>query len=137
MNASKLSARTVALRALPALLWMGLIFYLSSLSHLEAPGEVERLLPLPGDVIGHVGECAVLGVLLAVAFLSTRWRWVAAFAVALLYGLSDELHQVFVPGRAASWEDILADAIGAVLGVGASWAATRLWRLGGKKPGLR
>ncbi len=40
-----------------------------------------------------------------------------------LYGLSDEWHQSFVPGRDASLGDWLADTIGAVL------AATAIFRL--------
>ena len=41
-------------------------------------------------------------------------RWVSlAAGLALIYGLTDEFHQTFVPGRAASLKDILVDGIGA------------------------
>lgn len=40
-----------------------------------------------------------------------------ALAVSLLYALSDELHQSFVPGRTARWADVGFDFVGAVLGV--------------------
>lgn len=36
---------------------------------------------------------------------------------ALLYGVSDEFHQSFVPGRTVSASDLLADVLGAVLAV--------------------
>jgi VanZ family protein len=36
--------------------------------------------------------------------------------------MSDELHQMFVPGRTASFDDLLADAIGAVVGASLCWA---------------
>jgi VanZ family protein len=37
--------------------------------------------------------------------------------IAAAYGLSDEIHQQFVPSRVASIYDLLADTIGAFLGV--------------------
>ncbi|MEM9861948.1 MAG: VanZ family protein [Myxococcota bacterium] len=45
----------------------------------------------------------------------------AAFGalIAVLFGLSDELHQAFVPGRTAELLDLVADGLGAVAGAGA------------------
>jgi VanZ family protein len=34
-----------------------------------------------------------------------------------LYGLTDEYHQSFVPGRTADWKDAVADASGVLLGI--------------------
>jgi VanZ family protein len=39
-----------------------------------------------------------------------------SFLVASLYGITDEIHQYYVPGRVASIGDIAADCIGAFLG---------------------
>jgi VanZ family protein len=44
--------------------------------------------------------------------------WLAAVA----FGISDEWHQSFVPGRSAEVADVMADAFGAALGVGAALA---------------
>ena len=49
----------------------------------------------------------------------------AAFAVAVLYGVTDELHQTFVPGRVASEADLVVDAMGALLGVVSASALLR------------
>jgi VanZ family protein len=38
-----------------------------------------------------------------------------AFVVAVAYAVTDELHQVFVPGRVPEWGDLVADASGAFL----------------------
>ena len=85
---------------------MALIFFLSSL-----PGSAAGI-PPPWDKLAHALEYALL------AFLLGRGlgRWDGAVALAVLYGLSDELHQRYVPGREASAGDLLADAVGALIG---------------------
>jgi VanZ family protein len=57
-----------------------------------------------------------------------RWHWDEAglaLALVFLYAASDELHQVFVPGRTGQISDVVVDVAGAVAGL------TLLW-LGGK-----
>lgn len=98
--------------------WMAVIFFLSSRSRLP-------LLPLGWaealqDVAGHFVAFAVLAGLLAWAFTGSGaahplW-W--SFALALLYALSDEFHQSFVPGRHPDIMDILTDAAGAACMLG-------------------
>ena len=41
----------------------------------------------------------------------------AAFLLTLAYGVSDEIHQLYVPGRVASVADVGADALGAGLSI--------------------
>ena len=40
-----------------------------------------------------------------------------AFVFCVLYALSDEIHQTFVPGRAFQTADILMDCVGALTGI--------------------
>ena len=49
---------------------------------------------------------------------------VLAIVTASVYGLTDEVHQAFVPLREASWQDWLADTMGAVIGA-ISWRSIR------------
>lgn len=42
--------------------------------------------------------------------------WVEAWLLASFYGMLDEIHQRFVPGRHSSWGDWIADTIGALVG---------------------
>src|SRR3989304_9832899 len=91
------------------------IFFISSI-----PGSS---IPLPGrfDKLYHLVEYGVLGFLV---FLAARTGFglgaaravMIAFAFSLLYGISDEWHQSFVPGRFASLGDVAADGLGGLLG---------------------
>jgi hypothetical protein len=106
--------RAAAWLWLPVAIWAGLIFALSSVPDLGTGlGGWDLVL----RKIGHAGEFAVLGALLARA-LRALWP---ALLVGVLYAVSDELHQVFVPGRAGSPLDVAIDAVGVALGVA-------LWR---------
>lgn len=94
------------LRRAPALGWAVLIFTLSSRSTLGG-------MPLfaGADKLIHAAAYAIFAALLLLAGLSGR----AALVVAVLYGISDELHQSFVPGRQAELLDAVSDAGGALL----------------------
>jgi VanZ family protein len=39
------------------------------------------------------------------------------FLITLFYGLFDEVHQIFIPGRYFDWWDLVADAIGSLIGI--------------------
>jgi VanZ family protein len=57
--------------------------------------------------------------------LPARVTWSAAsatLAIAIGYAMTDELHQMFVPGRSAEFADLVADAMGASLGLIGCWA---------------
>ncbi len=69
----------------------------------------------------HMTEYAVLAILLYIWLgrwqLSRLKRAGAAAVFAMLYACSDEIHQLFVPGRAGMVSDVLVDSAGAVLGL--------------------
>ena len=101
---------------LPTIAYCGLIFYLSSQ---EIPIKVS-LFPMQDKAI-HLIEYGVLSVLF---FYSLRksipgfnFKTVAILAILLsgLYGISDEVHQYFVPGRESSIGDVTANFIGAIV----------------------
>jgi VanZ family protein len=79
--------------------------------------------------IGHLTGYAVLGILVWRArnrcFFPQPWHArVALFAelICLLYAISDEFHQSFVPSREASPIDVMIDCVGAAAGLFAVWA---------------
>lgn len=100
-----------------AIAWMIVIFVLSAQSTLPRTGG------FPVDVAavaGHVVAYAVLATLLRIALgepYRDRRADLIAVGLATLYGLTDEWHQSFVPGRDASAFDLAVDAVGAVAGV--------------------
>jgi VanZ family protein len=113
----------------PVILLMGIIFYLSSLPDPGGP---------PGglsDKTVHFGTYAALAALMVRALADgradavTAGRMLLAITAAAFYGVSDELHQRFVPGRSPEIADVLADAGGAAAGaVAAAIAAGCLRR---------
>ena len=99
----------------PVFLYSGIIFYASSLPDLKPPLEIANI-----DKVFHVLEYLPFGFFLARAFIQ-QWPagriWQMATICSLLYGISDEYHQSFVPGREAGVPDAIADTIGGFLGV--------------------
>jgi VanZ family protein len=88
------------------------IFYASSLSDPPMPSDVP-------DVSLHGAAYFGLTLLLIRALARASWRGVTlttlgiAWLVAVLYGVTDEWHQSFVPNRHAELRDLGSDAIGA------------------------
>ena len=140
MNFSALAARCTRVTpgkphvALPLLI-MGVLYWLSSL-----PGT-----PLPDDPalysLFHWVPPSVQNALHVPAYAALAWAWcwalgawlrvpaavaIVACAIASAYGVFDEWHQSFVPGRFASLTDVTLDIAGAVLGVWlAAWMGSR------------
>lgn len=65
----------------------------------------------------HVLEFAILAIVIRIAIARHRWAYPAAWLLATLFGVADEFHQSFVPGRTASSIDVMWDALGAGLGL--------------------
>jgi VanZ family protein len=109
--------RTFARYWLPLLIYVGLIFLLSSLS--RRPHSILEFLP---DKLLHFIEYALLAALTARAINSlpkpNAW-WVVlllTLAVVAVLGVLDELYQSTVPHRSPEVLDWVADASGGLLG---------------------
>lgn len=96
--------------------WCAVIYLLSDQPALPMP----QLFPHQ-DKLHHFIAYAVMG---ALAFRAMRHRlhgnalWLAGVIFCSLYGVSDEYHQSFVPGRMSEVADWLADTLGAAVAVG-------------------
>jgi VanZ family protein len=101
--------------ALPALAFAGAIFYFSSLEQIDLPLEDIAY----NDLILHGAAYFVFGVtLLIAAYPANRLHtkplstYAIILAIGMAYGLSDEIHQYFVPNRICSLADFCADTFG-------------------------
>lgn len=110
-----------------ALAWMALIFWLSSLPDIPGPELFSAQ-----DKGGHFVVYGILG------FFITRslgtwarglgWRVVIVVTIAVAaYGATDELHQMFVPGRNPSLFDLLFDTAGGFISALLMHRYSHLW----------
>ena len=106
----------------PAIAWAALLFTLSSFSDVPAP---------PGGLTdkhehsiayGVLSACVLRGLSGATLAGVTGATATGAAVIAAAYGVTDEFHQRFVPGRDSSARDLAADALGAAAAAGLIWA---------------
>lgn len=76
----------------------------------------------PVRKLGHLSEYALLGLLIAFALtcghqLKGKKLYVLSLCLCILYASSDELHQLFIPGRSAMVTDVGIDTIGSFAGI--------------------
>ena len=112
------------LRWLPAIVWMGVIFYSSS----QTGDEVGELLPIVQSIFPfiksfnfmHIITYFVLAMTFDFAFASKARTFkykILIVMLCLVYGVTDEYHQMFVGGRTPDLVDIRNDGIGAMIWV--------------------
>lgn len=111
----------------PAVLYMALIWVVSAM-HIDTAAI--EFFPLKDKGI-HLVEYTALGFLVAYACVRTFisrgvFRALAvAVLITIAWGVSDETHQAYVPGREADPIDLVADTFGALFGACIMYA---LWR---------
>ena len=98
------------------ILWMSLIFYLShqpvAKSNKLSKGRTEN---------AHFFAYLILGLLVVNGLRSSGIlgfkNMGLAILLCLLYAISDEVHQLFVPGRGGQVKDVLIDSAGSISGI--------------------
>ncbi len=93
---------------------MGLIYYLSSQNNIKLPK-----VGIGFDKVLHLLAYIPLAFLFYISIHTSGFRkhaFIAALCFASMYGITDEIHQSFVPGRDAAIGDVIADCIGAIIG---------------------
>ena len=101
---------------LPMAAWCLFIFMASSIPQAKLPA-----LEHYSDKVVHASVFAVLAWLTHVALFHQPYRFLRrhslsiTFLFVVLYGMSDEFHQYFTPGRSTDIFDVMADAFGALV----------------------
>ncbi|GHV10882.1 hypothetical protein FACS189491_01170 [Spirochaetia bacterium] len=115
---------------IPVVLVIAGIWFLSSQSILPQPKGI-----LGFDKFQHLLAFFVLACAAGLWFSRQKWQspgitcLLLVAAISSIYGIIDEIHQYFVPGRNCNFWDWLADTIGAFLGAGVmKFAALKLKR---------
>jgi VanZ family protein len=126
---------------LPPLAWMGLIFFLSAQPDLpHAPG------PWLDTLLKKGGHAFAFGVLAWLYLRALREHFpnavvlrLVSTGLALLYAVSDEYHQTFVPGREGRLFDVGIDTAGMCGAMLLDWwlERRRLHRLAAGRPEVR
>ena len=104
-------------------MYASFIFYLSTIS--EVPtirGLISHEKPpkdaWTGDDIEHIVEYGIFAFLSLRMFKKTKFKMYShqlAILITILYGATDELHQLFVPERTASIKDLFFDALASLM----------------------
>jgi len=110
----------------PVIIWMGTIFFLSSRISIQVVHE-EAVNFIFFKML-HVIEYSILFVLLVRAlrftytFANLFQMYMTALMLTVLYAVTDEIHQVYVPSREGRIRDVIIDALGA----GGAWIYLQL-----------
>ena len=104
---------------LPVFLWAGVIFFFSSLP-VQRATEI-YVTDFVVKKFAHISEYAIL---FALTFRAVEKKFQVAYIITVAYAVTDELHQLFVPGRTAQISDILIFDL-----AGINIAAYCLWKL--------
>lgn len=99
----------------PAFAWMGIIFILSSIPGNYFPEQ-------PFDLFDKLVHACLFGILTYLIYRGFQYQdksaffknfsIAIAFLICVIYGIIDELHQEYVPGRSPDITDALADILG-------------------------
>jgi VanZ family protein len=105
---------------LSVFLWLGLIFYLSSIPGLKSGASLSTEIFL--RKLAHISEYLILAFLFWRVFIfrlkfSLPKAKLVTFFCCFSYAISDEFHQFFVQNRSGCPFDVLVDSIGIIGGI--------------------
>ena len=114
------------------IIWMVLIFVMSSFSADKSSMQSGFIVNIISNILNiknvslltsivrnmaHFTEFLILGVLVHNYLCCSDKVIVYSIIFCMAYAISDELHQILVPGRSFQIEDILIDVLGSIIGI--------------------
>ena len=95
---------------LPAIAWMGIIFYLSSRQKIAVSENYVLSFFIFKTI--HFIEYGILFLLWKLALYKKSYATKLALSISILYAFLDEFHQTFVPTREGKIRDVFIDSLG-------------------------
>lgn len=122
------------LSIIPVIIWALTIFIMSSFNAEESANQSNFIVNIIASIfninnisllsliirkLAHFTEYLILGVLVINMFTKNNVRksYILSILLCIIYATSDEIHQIFTPGRACQIKDILIDSIGSITGI--------------------
>lgn len=116
------------------LIWMTIIFIMSSFDATESANQSNFIVNIIINIfkieniellsfiirkLAHFTEYLILGFLVINMFTKNNINnlYLISIILCIIYAISDEIHQIFIPGRACQLRDILIDSIGSITGI--------------------
>lgn len=113
---------------------MAIIFTMSSFNSIESANQSNYIVNIISSVLNinniellnliirklaHYIEYLILGILVINMFIKNNipQSYLISIIFCIIYAISDEIHQIFTPGRACQIKDILIDSIGSITGI--------------------
>lgn len=112
--------------------WMIFIFIMSSFNSAESSNQSNFIVNIIANIfninnisilslivrkLAHFTEYFILGLLVYNLIYSNQKKAYFAIIICVLYAISDEIHQLFVPGRSCQVLDVIIDSSGSLLGI--------------------
>ncbi|MCI7241786.1 MAG: VanZ family protein [Bacilli bacterium] len=114
------------------ILWMIFIFVMSSFDATSSSNQSNFIVDIITSIINikdigllsliirklaHFIEYFILGILVINFITRYDKKIIIAILLCIIYATSDEIHQIFVPGRSCQIIDIMIDSLGAIMGI--------------------
>lgn len=114
------------------IIWMIFIFIMSSFNSNESSNQSNFIVNILSNIfnisnieilslivrkLAHFIEYTILGILVYNLIYSYNKKIYISTIICIIYAISDEMHQLFVPGRSCQITDILIDSMGSVTGI--------------------
>lgn len=125
------------------IIWMILIFTMSSFNAIESSNQSGSIVMFISNIlniddleflsllirkIAHFTEYFILGILTINCFKDYKLNNIFIYSLlfCIFYACTDEVHQLFIPGRSGNILDVLIDSTGSILGCGSYFIVKKI-----------
>lgn len=114
------------------IIWMMFIFIMSSFNSNESSNQSNFIVNILSNIfnisnieilsfivrkLAHYTEYTILGILVYNLIYSYNKKIYISIIICIIYATSDEIHQLFIPGRSCQIKDIMIDTFGSLTGI--------------------